>query len=104
MEIHNLSQMKKALQKEARFEILKHCRPECVGQIREVNIANTVGFYTYLADNKDAEMNKSNGGKGIFMVWGKASSWEFDGDVCSYFKADSPRESTAPFLVFRVMQ
>ena len=46
--IKNLSQLKKELAPGAKFEILEHTRPECVGQTREINIANTQGFYSII--------------------------------------------------------
>ena len=51
---NNLSQLKKALTAGAEFEIVGHCRPECLGQSRRVNIANTAGFYSVIPDEPDS--------------------------------------------------
>lgn len=49
--IRNLNQLKKSLKTGTRFQITNHCRPECVGQLREVTVSNTQGFYSILAWN-----------------------------------------------------
>ena len=73
---NNLSQLKKALMAGAEFEIVGHCRPECVGQSRRVNIANTAGFYS---------------------GWSKARFWRFENGVCSLY--DSDKEQTPEHLI-----
>lgn len=41
--INHLSQLKQALRACPRLEIIRHCRKECVGEIRRVTLANTRG-------------------------------------------------------------
>ncbi len=81
--IKNLSQLKKALQVGAQFEIVAHCRPEVVGQIRKVTCANTQGFYTFIPDAPTDKVSIANGGKGSWLDWGNASLWKFEGDIVS---------------------
>ena len=42
--IKNLNQLKKAMKGNPRFQIIAHCRKECIGEIRQVTQANTTGF------------------------------------------------------------
>lgn len=44
--IKNLNQLKRALRPGMRLEVIGHCRPGCIGQLREVTWVNTQGFYT----------------------------------------------------------
>jgi hypothetical protein len=45
-----------------------------VGMVRKVNIYNTLGVYL-----KELDDNSSD--RGSFLEYGKASEWEFEGDV-----------------------
>ena len=49
--VKNLNQLKKSLKTGTRFQITNHCRPECVGQLREVTVSNTQGFYSIFRKN-----------------------------------------------------
>lgn len=85
--VKNLAQLKRLLRPGAQFKILAHDRPECVGQIREVNIANTVGVYTFIPGQP--ETKNMNRGRGRFMQWGKSCDWEFGDEKCTqYISAD----------------
>ena len=44
--IKNLNQLKRVLRPGMRLEVIGHCRPGCIGQLREVTWVNTQGFYT----------------------------------------------------------
>jgi len=84
--IKNLSQLKKKFNEELpTFEIVDHCRKECIGQIRKVNISNTVGFYSIVPDDLSARETKANDGKGSFMAYVKASRWKFNNGLCSSY-------------------
>ena len=43
--IKNLNQLRRTLREGTQLEILDHCRPECIGQIRNITLVNTQGFY-----------------------------------------------------------
>ena len=86
--IKNLSQLKKALAPGAEFEITAHCRPECVGQRRRVNSANTQGFYSVIPDEPQSKVSTANCGKGSWLGWSKAPFWSFDGDTASIYDSD----------------
>lgn len=45
--IKNLNQLKRALRPGMRLEVIGHCRPGCIGQLREVTWVNTQGFYKF---------------------------------------------------------
>ena len=36
--IKNLSQLKKALKTNPKLKIISHCRPECIGEIRQLTL------------------------------------------------------------------
>ena len=41
--VKNLNQLKKVMKGNPRFQIIAHCRKECVGEIRQVTQTNTDG-------------------------------------------------------------
>jgi len=86
MEIKNLAQLKRAIQSGAPFKILKHyVRPDFEGQVRKPNVIQTNGFYSVILDDPDHAVSKSNGGKGSWLDYGKASDWSFENGVCKLF-------------------
>jgi hypothetical protein len=98
--IKNLSQLKKALTAGADFEIVEHCRPECVGQRRRVNIANTSGFYSFIPDDPTNRVSTANCGKGSWLGWSKAPFWEIqDGEAALY---DSDEHHTPEHLIIKI--
>lgn len=103
MKIENLNQLKKAMVSGARFQIVGHCRPSEIGQLREVNIAQTVGIYSILADSPDAEMNQSNGGKGVYLGWGKATEWSFSDGLCSIYRRNAEHTAENLYVAFRLV-
>lgn len=96
--IKNLTQLKVALQPGVQFLIKEHCRPDSVGQRREVNIANTQGMYTIIPGDPKHRVSNSNCGKGSWLAWNKAKHWEFNGtNICSVY--DSEEQHTPDHLV-----
>ena len=98
-DIKNLSQLKKALVKGARFEITDTWRKATIGQIREVNIVQTNAIYTVLADKPEDPISKANYGKGYYLEYGKAGEWEFADGKCRMY--DKKHEEL--LLEFRVI-
>lgn len=96
----NLSQLKKALVPGAEFEIIAHCRPECVGQIRKVNIANTQGIYSIIPNEPQSKVTNANCGKGSWNGWSKAPFWEVDGDTAALY--DSDEIHTEEHLIIKI--
>ncbi|MBR1382365.1 MAG: DEAD/DEAH box helicase family protein, partial [Ruminococcus sp.] len=72
--VKNLSQLKKALKPGMMFEITDHLRPECIGERRMVTGVNTVEFTSRKLDE-----NGDPTGKDIYMEFGRAKNWSFDG-------------------------
>lgn len=56
--IKNLNQLRRTLREGTQLEILDHCRPECIGQIRNITLVNTQGFYSTVANQPDASANR----------------------------------------------
>ena len=85
--INNLAQLKRVLVRGTKFQFLKHRIEEFIGQQRVVNIANTVGIYSVIPNEPNHKVSLANDRKGYYTEWGKASDWEFDGDLCFlYFR------------------
>ena len=68
--IKNLNQLKRALRPGVRLEVTGHCRPSCIGQLREVTWVNTQGFYTKTLNPPDPRINAGNDGRGAILWWG----------------------------------
>lgn len=102
--VKNLSQLKQAMKTCPRFEIVGHTRPECVGQIRRVTASNSVSFYSAVDGQPEHKISRGNGGMGSILWWDRASSWEFQDGLCSYYAKD--REHTPENLViaFRLLE
>ena len=78
--IKNLNQLRRTLREGTQLEILDHCRPECIGQIRNITLVNTQGFYSTVANQPDASDNRGNGGRGHAGCGGGiqiVSNWVF---------------------------
>lgn len=95
--IQNLSQLKKKLKPGSRFEVVNHCRPECIGQIREITLANTAGFYSKDATNPENDLNRANGGKGNILWWEKATNWGFQDGLCSFYTSEEHTDMSRVF-------
>lgn len=68
--IKNLNQLKRALRPGMRLEVIGHCRPGCIGQLREVTWVNTQGFYTKTLNPPNPKLNAANEGRGVILWWG----------------------------------
>lgn len=101
--IQNLSQLKKALKAKARFRIIAHCRPEYVGQLRQITLANTQRFYSIQPDKLDSKCSTANGGRGSVLWWSKAPFWEFKENVCSLYNSDTEHTENNLIISFRVL-
>lgn len=98
--IKNLSQLKKALTPGRHFVILAHCRPECVGERRKINIANTQGFYSIIPDDPLNRVATANGGKGSWLGWSKPPFWEIqDGEAALY---TSDENHNPEYLIIKI--
>ena len=75
--IKNLNQLKKAMKGNPRFQIIAHCRKECVGEIRQVTQANTTGFYSAVAGDPEDWTRTANQGLGLILWWNRAPFWSF---------------------------
>lgn len=100
--IKNLNQLKRALRPGMRLEVIGHCRPGCIGQLREVTWVNTQGFYTKTLNPPDPKLNAANEGRGAILWWGAARTWEFEDGVCkSYTRSEHTAETL--IMAFRVL-
>lgn len=100
--IQNLNQLKKSIKKGTRFDILKHCRHECVGQQREVTLANTRGFYSIVPEAPESKTSLANNRRGAVLWWGKAPFWEFHQGICSLYSSGSDHTETNLVIAFRI--
>ena len=100
---NNLAQLKKELKAGPRFEIIGHCRQECVGEIRRVTLANTQGFYSVVEGQPKHKMSLANDGLGSFLGWSKAPFWSFQNGTCAIF---SDKEHTPQNIImkFRILK
>ena len=101
MDINNLSQLKKELQKGKRFIVINHQKPELIGQIREVNKVQTNGIFTTIADNPDHKWSKCNGGKGSRMDYNQANHYEF-GDTIKWFELPVGSDDNTLIMEFQI--
>ena len=80
--INNLSQVKKAIANGREFMIVEHfIKPHLTGQKRKPSKVQTNAFYSVVPDDPDNEVSKANGGLGYFLQYGKASDWDFNGEL-----------------------
>ena len=101
--IKNLNQLKRRLRPGTRLEVTGHCRPGCIGQLREVTWVNTQGFYTKTLNPLDPKLNAANEGRGAILWWGAARTWEFEDGVCkSYTRSEHTAETL--IMAFRVLE
>lgn len=104
--IKNLNQLRRTLREgtQLELEILDHCRPECIGQIRNITLVNTQGFYSTVANQPDASANRGNGGRGPILWWGRAAHWQFADGVCSVFDSEQKHTEEELVMSFRVLE
>lgn len=101
--IKNLSQLKKAMSTNHRLEIVGHCRKECIGQIRQVTLVNTVGFYSIPQDLTEEESQRLNDGKGYVLWWKKAPDWDFEDGVCAVYNKNAAHTNDHLIMAFRIL-
>ena len=94
--IKNLNQLRRTLREGTQLEILDHCRPECIGQIRNI--------YSTVANQPDASDNRGNGGRGPILWWGRAAHWQFTDGVCSVFDSEQKHTEEELVMSFRVLE
>ena len=81
--IKNFADLKRAIQAKTPFLIVEHYTcPEFSQKIRIPTVVQTNGFYSIVKDTPDATETLANNGKGIWMEFGKAGDWTFDGEFC----------------------
>ena len=98
MEVKNLTQLKKALTTRC-FEVVEHyMHPEYTGQVRYVSKMQTNGMYTYVRRNGDKVVNGYNNGRGLWCDFLKASNWEFNGELCTFFLNNNAKVWTIRIL------
>lgn len=100
MMIKNLSQLKRTLVKGVEYEVIAHARPECVGQHRRVNYADSTGIYSIIPDQLDSRETLANNGKGTWLGWSKASFWKFENDTCTLY--DSDKDYTPEHIIISI--
>ena len=84
-----LSEFKRYIASGGTYEVLEHdVWNECVGEIRKATRVQNNGFYAK-AINRDinCRTNKANGGIGIMNWYGKASEYQFNGDILTRFNS-----------------
>lgn len=101
--IKNLAQLKRVLNDHPRLEIIGHCRPECIGQIRRVTLANTQGFYSIVDGQPEHKISQGNNGLGAILFWGKAASWCFEGTTCRVYDCNAEHTPKHLIMAFRVL-
>lgn len=102
--IKNLNQLKNTLKEGSRFEIIDHCRPECIGQLREITKANTQGFYSIIVCNPEHKTNSSNGGKGPVLWWNKAPFWKFENGICYFYDNNKVHTKAHLLIAFKLYE
>jgi len=103
MNIKNLSQLKKELQKGKRFIVINHQKPELVDQIREVNKVQTNALYVVVADNPEHEWSTCNGRKGVYMKYNKASHYQFNEESIKWYKLPIGSDNNCLIMEFKLV-
>jgi len=104
MDIHNLTQLKAVMKVHPKFEIVDHCRPECIGQIRRVTLANTQGFYSAIEGQPEHTISRGNGGLGSILWWDKATSWDFRDGLCTQYYKGEEHVAQNVTISFRILE
>lgn len=100
--IKNLNQLKNALRPGIRFKIIAHCRENCIGQLREVTLANTQGFYSISIHSQEDKANICNRGRGPVLWWSKAPFWEFKENTYSIYSSDTEHTEKTLIMSFQI--
>lgn len=88
MEIKNLAQLKRTINERKEFVIRNHRIADFIGQKRMAVKIQTNGFYSAVTNNSEHPLSIENGSKGSWLEYGKASSWEFCGGLCSLYAGE----------------
>lgn len=93
MKINNLAHLKRALQKDATFRIVRHQKwPDIVGLIRVVDSVQSNAIYTKILNQPEHRISLCNGGRGLRMEFEKASYYRF-GDTVKVYENPGKDES-----------
>jgi hypothetical protein len=103
MAVKSLAELKRALQKGAKFKVIDHHKVELVGLIREVNIAKTACLYSKVFNDPTHEMSTCNGGKGSYMRFEKADHYEFQGDTVFWYEKPVGTEGNKLIMAFQLL-
>ena len=101
--IKNLNQLKKVMKGNPKFQIIAHCRKECVGEIRQVTQANTTGFYSAVAGDPEDWTHTANNGLGLIHWWNRAPFWSFQDGVCSAYDSDTTHTEDHLIMAFLIL-
>ncbi len=101
--VKNLNQLKKAMKGNPRFQIVAHCRKECVGEIRQVTQASTAGFYSEATGESESWTHTANHGRGVILWWNTAPFWSFQDGVCSAYDSDTTHTEDHLIMAFRIL-
>ena len=101
--VKNLNQLKKVMKGNPRFQIIAHCRKECIGEIRQVTQANTTGFYSAVAGDSEDWTRTANQGLGLILWWNRAPFWSFQDGVCSVYDSDTIHTEDHLIMAFRIL-
>ena len=102
--VRNLNQLKKKLQSNPRFEIVGHCRKDCIGEIRQVTQINTTGFYSAVEGHPEHLASTANQGRGLILWWNRAPFWKFQDGVCSAYDSDTTHTEDHLIMAFRILE
>ncbi len=104
MDIRNLNQLKTVMKTCPKFEIVDHCRLECIGQIRRVTLANTQGFYSSIEGQPEHTISRGNNGLGSVLWWDKAASWDFRDGLCTQYYKGKKHTAQNVVISFRILE
>lgn len=102
--IMNLSQLKRHMKDCPKFEITGHCRPELIGQIRKVTLANTQGFYSVVDGEPNHKISRANNGLGSVLWWSNAPFWSFHDGKCALYTSDVEHIGRNLIMEFRIFE
>ena len=99
--IKNLNQLKRRLRPGTRLEVTGHCRPGCIGQLREVTWS-IPRVFTPKSSIRQIRASMRQTMDGSIMWWGAASTWSFEDGVCSSYMNQTKTAETL-IMAFRVL-
>ena len=102
--IKNLNQLRRTLREGTQLEILDHCRPECIGQIRNITLVNTQGFYSTVANQPDASANCQWAALPHQRIGPRPPLPLLADGVCSVFDSEQKHTEEELVMSFRVLE